>query len=84
MLSSRSGGRKQYRYEMTDEDHFALLKALKEHQGPVVISGYASPMYDRLLCDWHRETMNTTDQLSRRRQETFWMNFDPIEQISVF
>lgn len=77
VLSSRSNGKKQYMHEMSDEDHLALLEALKAHTGPVLLSGYASPLYDRVLKGWHRETLHTTDQLSRRREEVLWMNFEP-------
>lgn len=77
VLSSRSGGKKQYAHEMADEDHLALLETLKEHRGPVLLSGYASPLYNRALRDWHREILHTTDQLSRRREEVLWMNFEP-------
>lgn len=84
LLSSRRGGRKQYAHEMTDADHLALLDALKAHRGPVVLSGYASPMYDQALEGWHRETMTTMDQLSRRREEVLWMNFQPAGQERLF
>ena len=84
VISSRSGGRKQYRHEMTDEDHLALLEALNAHPGPVLLSGYDSPLYNRLLSGWHRETLYTTDQLSRRRDEALWMNFKPEWQERLF
>lgn len=84
VLSSRSGGKKQYTHEMTDADHLALLEALKAHTGPVLLSGYASPLYDRALKGWHRETLHTTDQLSRRREEVLWMNFRPAGQERLF
>ncbi len=77
VLSSRSGGKRQYKHEMTDQDHEELLTALKVHRGPVLISGYRSELYDRALEDWHQETAVTTDQLSRRRKEVLWMNFEP-------
>lgn len=77
VLSSRSGGKRQYKHEMTDQDHEELLSVLKVHKGPVLISGYRSELYDRALEDWHRETTVTTDQLSRRRNEVLWMNFEP-------
>ena len=77
ILSARSGGRAQYKHEMTDADHAELLDALREHKGPVLISGYRSDLYDFALQGWHRETATTTDQLSRRRQEVLWMNFEP-------
>lgn len=84
VLSSRSGGAKQYRHEMEDADHRALLEALNAHSGPVLLSGYDSPLYNRLLPGWHRETLYTTDQLSRRREESLWMNFDPAGQTRLF
>lgn len=47
VLSSRA--MKQYREEMTDEDHEKLLDALLKHKGPVVISGYSTPLYEKVL-----------------------------------
>ena len=85
ILSSRSGGKRQYKHEMTDADHEKLLTVLKEHRGPVLISGYPSKLYDQELRDWHRETATATDQLSRRREEVLWMNFDPeLRQETMF
>lgn len=77
VLSSRSGGKRQYKHEMSDEDHEKLLAALKAHRGPALISGYRSGLYDRELSGWYRETCTATDQLSRRREEVLWMNFEP-------
>lgn len=77
VLSSRSGGKRQYKHEMSDEDHEKLLAALKAHRGPALISGYRSGLYDRDLSGWYRETCTATDQLSRRREEVLWMNFEP-------
>lgn len=47
VLSTRC--RKQYNQEMSDEDHEELLEALLQHKGPVVISGYSSPLYEAKL-----------------------------------
>lgn len=77
VLSARSGGKRQYKHEMTDRDHEELLAVLKVHRGPVLISGYRSELYDRELDGWHREATTATDQLSRRREEVLWMNFEP-------
>lgn len=77
VLSSRSGGKRQYKHEMTDRDHEELLAALKVHKGPVLLSGYRSELYDRALTGWYREATISTDQLSRRREEVLWMNFEP-------
>ncbi len=82
LLSTRHG--KQYRHEMTDADHQDLLDALKAHKGPVLLSGYPSELYEKELQGWYRETTKTTDQLSRRRQEVLWMNFEPMAQQKLF
>lgn len=82
VLSTRCG--KQYRCEMTDDDHLHLLDVLKRHRGPVLISGYQNPIYDSELREWYRETVITTDQLSRPKQEILWMNFEPMRQITIF
>ena len=70
-------GRKQYSHEMTNADHIELLEELKKHPGPVLISGYESKLYDDMLRSWYRETIISTDQKARPRQEVVWMNFEP-------
>lgn len=82
VLSTRR--RKLYHCEMTDDDHLELLVTLKQHRGPVLISGYDNPLYAAELKDWHKETTRTTDQLSRVRHEILWMNFEPMEQLRLF
>lgn len=64
-LMSTRGGR-QYRFEMDTEDHIELLDALKRHPGPVIVSGYASELYDRELDGWARMTATAYNQ--KRRQ----------------
>ena len=75
-------GNKKERVSITIDEN--ILETLKKHSGPVLISGYPSAMYDSELSGWRRETTTTTDQLSRRRLETIWMNFDPERQITLF
>ena len=71
VLSTRC--RKQYRKEMTDEDHEKLLNALLNHKGPVVISGYASPLYERFLKGWYREEHENRTQKGKS-VEVIWSN----------
>lgn len=74
LLETRRG--KQYRYEMTEQDHLELLEALKQHSGYVILSGYPSEMYDRELHGWsviHRKSHN---QNADKRTEALWCNFD--------
>lgn len=84
VLSARKSRRKQYRHEMSDIDHAELLEALKEHEGPVVLSGYDNGLYGEMLKDWHREEKTALAQNSTRRKEVLWMNFDPGWQEKIF
>lgn len=72
VLSTRC--RKQYRHEMTDEDHEALLEALLQHKGPAIISGYSSPLYEERLKDWYREERINYAQNAQQRREVIWCN----------
>lgn len=81
VLGTRHG--KQYRHEMTDQDHRDLLDVLKAHKGPVLISGYDSELYNETLAGWHREERNAIAQTSARRREVLWMNFEPDGQIRI-
>lgn len=74
LLNTRGG--KQYRHEMTEQDHVELLDALKQHKGAVILSGYPSEMYDRELRGWsviHRKSYN---QNADKRTEVLWCNFE--------
>lgn len=73
LLSTRRG--KQYRYEMDENDHVELLDALKQHTGYVVLSGYASELYDSELKDWSRIEFASYNQNSDPRTEVLWFNF---------
>ena len=82
LLSTRRG--KQYRCEMTEDDHLELLDVVKRHKGPVLISGYPSDLYDTELSGWTKAHTTATDQLSQVKKEVLWMNFEPIDQMKLF
>jgi len=71
---------RNYRHEMTAQaDHRELAAALHACRATVVLSGYASDLYDReLYPDWHRyELAATTGNASggdRDRVEVLWSN----------
>ena len=67
---------KQYRHEMTEQDHVELLAALMQHKGPVILSGYPSELYDRELKGWSRITRKSYNQNSDPRTEVLWCNFE--------
>jgi len=75
LLETRHG--RQYRCEMSDEDHKELLDALLDHRGPVLLSGYDSPLYRDSLRSWHREEAVSYSQIASRKTEVLWMNFEP-------
>ena len=79
MLQTRGG--KQYRHEMTERDHRDLIAALREHKGPVILSGYASDLYDSELKDWVRIERKSYNQNGDRRTEVLWCNYDIPELI---
>lgn len=80
LLSTRGG--KQYRHEMTEQDHVDLLAMLLQHKGPVILSGYPSELYARELKGWHRITRKSYNQNSDPRTEMLWCNFE-VGQIAM-
>jgi DNA adenine methylase len=73
VLSTR--GRKQYRHEMTDQDHVELLEALLLHTGPVMLSGYESGLYNDYLQGWRKISTPARAENSIPRTEVLWMNY---------
>lgn len=78
VLSTRS--QRHYRYEMTDEEHAELLDVLDEHPGPVLLSGYANPLYDERLKHWRRVERKALAEAGRIRTEVLWINPVAAEQ----
>ncbi|MDF2485666.1 MAG: methyltransferase [Herbinix sp.] len=73
VLSTRS--RKQYRHEMTDQDHVELLETLLLHTGPVMLSGYENEIYNMYLKDWRKISTPARAENSLPRTEVLWMNY---------
>lgn len=70
---------KGYRHEMTDQDHRALAKVLNKAEGMVIVSGYHSPLYDKLYRGWVvRERRAVADggpdSPALARVEVLWLN----------
>lgn len=76
-----------YDHELrTDAEHRELLEALLGCRASVVLSGYASPLYDDLLATWSRREMATqtgNGGTARARTEVLWSN-RPFPQASLF
>ena len=73
VLSTRS--RKQYRHEMSDQDHEELLEALLLHTGPVMLSGYDNDIYNERLQGWRKISTPARAENSLPRTEVLWMNY---------
>lgn len=82
LMGTRGG--KQYRHEMTDRDHAELLDALKAHKGPVILSGYDSPLYRENLTGWETVRWTAYTQSAKRREEVVWCNFQVPRQERLF
>ena len=78
LLNVRYG--KQYKCEMSSGDHGELLEVLRQHKGPVILSGYDNQMYNDVLRDWHKEEISSRTQSAKMRREVIWMNFEPVIQ----
>lgn len=78
VLSSRTAWRtnasRQYRHELQDEDHVRLADELHSLSGMVVISGYPTPLYDRLYAGWQRVETRAAADMGVSRTECLWIS----------
>lgn len=70
-LSARAN---HYTHEMVEADHVALLAQLRGVAGMVVLSGYASALYDAALSDWQRVEIDAFADTAKPRTEVLWIN----------
>ncbi len=85
VLSTRKST-KHYQFEMSNEDHIELLKALRVHPGPVVLSGYDTALYDMYLPGWEKVFMPTVAEHGNVHMEVLWLNSRAVshQQLSLF
>jgi DNA adenine methylase len=79
--STRTSG--VYLHEMTDTEHTDLLEAVLRARATVVLSGYASALYDEALAGWARvEIPSRTGhgRVDSARTEVIWSNTQLIGQ----
>ena len=65
---------RMYRHELSPDDHSSLLEFLNGLSGMVVLSGYASELYDDYLDDWRVIDKATYADGARPRTERLWLN----------
>lgn len=73
-----------YVHELDDAAHLALLDQLDAHKGRIVLSGYASPLYDERLRGWRRVTMKARADSGEDREEVLWINANACETGGLF
>ena len=68
-----------YAHEMTDDDHRALAKALRNVKGKVALSGYHCELMDELYGDWNfvEAPAKMCHSVKTARTEVLWMNYQP-------
>lgn len=66
-----------YRHEMTEQEHRDLAGLLKGLRGKVLISGYASELYEDLYAGWVRKERKHLADGAQERTEVIWMNYEP-------
>jgi DNA adenine methylase len=67
-------------HEMSEADHRRLLDVLRSVKGKVILSGYASPLYDAVLGSWSRRKVKRPNSAAggkakRTMIEVLWSNF---------
>ena len=74
-LSTRTpSASKEYRHEMTDEQHRELAAVLWSLSGAVVLSGYGCALYDDLYPGWRRVEKDATVDGGGVRREVLWIS----------
>jgi site-specific DNA-adenine methylase len=70
-----------YRYEMTDDEHEELARALFECKGFVIVSGYDCELYQELYGSLDRKEMPSKSS-GGWRTESLWLSPQASEEIS--
>ncbi|TPJ75811.1 DNA adenine methylase [Mesorhizobium sp. B2-6-3] len=71
---TRNSKSKVYQHDLDRDDHQALLEALVEFSGMVVLSGYPDPLYDDALSGWRRIETRAYADGALERTEVVWLN----------
>jgi len=67
--------RRRYRFDYEEQDHVELLALLKTLPCKVILSGYPSALYDKLLGGWRTTELQVMNQ-GGVRTEKLWYNYD--------
>ncbi len=74
------GRKDRYKFEMTDLQHRQLLRCLLEVPAMVIISGYWTSLYSKMLAAWNHSTFQTVNRAGQKTEEHLWFNYPrPLE-----
>lgn len=80
--SRRSGA--MYSHEMNMADHQKLLRLIIASKAKIVLSGYASSLYDEQLLAWNRFEKECQTTSGEKAKEVVWLNYQPpMMQMSI-
>ena len=75
LKSTRTSGSVRYDNEMdSDSSHEKLAELLYSIKGMTVLSGYYSPLYEKLFPDWKVMKKVSKSQIGSRRIECLWLS----------
>ncbi|MFT3811103.1 MAG: DNA adenine methylase [Micropepsaceae bacterium] len=76
-LHETRGDDRAYSYEMDEDQHLDLAATLRACKGKVALSGYRSPLMDKLFAGWKRydAPVKMAHSIKKARQECLWMNY---------
>lgn len=74
LMSTRSKYSVIYKNEMTEKDHKELADALNSAQAQVILSGYKSPLYEKLYKGWSMFQKKSQAQNGQKRIECLWLS----------
>lgn len=84
VFDTRDAGR-DYRHEMSDDDHRKMAKVLHSLKGMVIVSGYACSLYDEeLFVDWRRVERKHLADGARERTEVLWLSPNVVPERMLF
>jgi DNA adenine methylase len=83
MKSRKAEGYHTYRHEMTIDDHAELLEVCAASTAMIMLSGYATSLYDSTLSGWHRVEFSARAHRNSPRTEVLWLNPPAAEAINA-
>ena len=73
-----------YEFGLSEDGHICLSETLSKLNCRVMVSGYASDLYDKLYKDWYVHSFSANASRNQSRTEVVWMNFAPSSLLPIF